>query len=496
MSSMGSTFESYRLGGTEVEHDVFDPQGRVDRNALLRVLMALADRWGVRNGSRLIDEAGGLDYADVSNKAEHGTPEFTNGRAGMLYEKAGSVRWAIVAHYLDVAMGRPPTTWILKTNTNYNGDSGGGNHLNFLMPGRSDTSLSDRSAAIEMLKTFVVTLELLVGAGVVIPRSRAKTRIQGENYGFAIGARGLHVVRYAGVANTSTADGNKPVFMDRYEPLADLDRFWRMMISGLDSNILPSVIVFKLDVLFLMAEMAIRGAITPIQLYEPVPLGSTETPGNVCRSMRKLSCDWKLHLSVAEGPAREMTAREIQLQYFGQADKYVHSQPEPDPDQLALLDQWRRLLDGFDTDEDIPMDCFGLSDWVTKAARLKRREEKAGRPLTYDEAERIQFDYHGYRFRAGQRCTPLRLALRYGYPGIWRDIVRAGSTPPQDTRAWGRGQAVKLRPTDLNADGWVSMKVPGMGAIRMDDPRVPVTEALRRQLLIWTRQALERQNGG
>jgi Pup amidohydrolase len=336
--------ETKPITGTETECDIHHPKGTVTTDMVAKELV---ERFGGRHGTafnetRFMLFAGGLDYYEANNKAEGCTPECTSGDDVAIYELADVLRWAEAAYMTDMGKSGRPETWVMKSNTSANGDSSGACHVNVLMPIVHAELARELKWIARYLSAFFATVPIVVGTGVVLPLQRGftpvQTLIQGENYRFAIAARGYHVARLIGSPNNSVADGNKPLFMDRNEPHADGERFRRLQICGLDSNILPKSISLKVDLVLLLVEMYVAGMVEMLQIYEPRRSKDT----NAFDAMRRVSCNWKAQLKMQWGPERRMTPLEIQWRYYGMAEKYVYGTDTPHPLWVKTLDRWKR----------------------------------------------------------------------------------------------------------------------------------------------------------
>jgi hypothetical protein len=445
--------------GTEAEHDVWDPTGEVKPDKVLKMLEPYAARLGYVKGGTLWGTNGSRNYGDAHMKVESAGPETRTGRQAARYELAGSFLWALMALMADLELGRTGTTLILKTNTSTNATTGGGNHVNISMPLSSGQTFDQAfREAVSYLQPFIATLQLLTGSGVVIPRVDAKTRLGGDQYSYGLSPRGFHIIEdYRGAASTAK-NHDKPLFMARPEHHADVSQIWRFQICGLDSNILPRILEFKLDLLLFMAEMAAQKILKPFKLVKEA--------GRPHPAML-VSLDWRSRLQTDLG--QSTTALEVQRDYLKQALSWCGPTP--------LIDRWSLWLDQFDTDDDVPLTLFGIVDWVTKLVTIQREERKKG--FNYKRAEDLHFLYQGYRFSSKKECMPLRNLRRHGEPGILNQVWHAMHTPPDDTRAWGRGRLIAARPPDLTSVDWSRLLVGG-NTLDQKYPDRPTTDLIEK----------------
>ena len=448
--------------GTETEHRLYDSTGRLNSNNVIQELRVRPWPYGLWAQNSHRGTNGSRSYQDASNIIESAGPECTNGTQAMYYELAGSLFWSGYARICDRALGRAAQAWVIKANTSAHGASSGGHHTNISMPMGAHSYAENLRATVIQLKAFVATLQLISGAGLVLPREQKATRLGTPAYGYAISARAFHVTRDSGSAHSKDDMGNKPLFLDRNEALADKDLFWRLQICGLDSNILPTPIQLSLDILLILAEMAALEAIEPIQLVEDENLGHTA---------QRVSLDWRTPLDTDSHGT--LTPLEIQWHYFHEAEVYVLK--HRDGRGSDILEQWAEILTAFDTDEDVPSALNGKVDWVTKLLLLQGKEAKPGRLLTCDQAENLHFNYHAYRINASGVCLPVMLARHYGAPDLIRQVLSAMRNPPSDTRAWARGIFVASRPKDPTID-WQFVEGLRTPRFKLPDPSAPSTK--------------------
>jgi hypothetical protein len=439
--------------GTETEHPVHDPTDTLTHNNIINWLPTFARRFGLVANYEMRGNNGCRVYRD-QGKLEFATPECSTGAAAALHELAGTMFLNRMALQADRRIKRPATLQILRCNTSQNGDSGGGNHVNISMPLQEMTFEDAFSDAVRHLTAFVTTLQLITGTGVVLPKDRAATRLGGPEYGFAISPRGFHVTKdWSGQAASGLPDGDKPIFIRRDEPNADPYLFWRLQIAGLDSNIIPSILELKLELLLLMAEMFTRRELKPLELHDGEGFD---------HSSRVISLDWRTPFQTTL--RRSMTALQVQRYFYDQANDYVIK--HRNGRGRDILDHWARLLKAFETKEDIPRALYGEVDWVTKAILLERMQARPN--FDYYRAEYMHILYQEYRFQ--------RQYGVFGTPGFIRRASQALMDAPPDTRAWGRGELTKLRPYGLKVD-WHELRLNGT-YIRLPDPAAPTTSHL------------------
>jgi len=187
---------------------------------------------------------------------------------------------------------------------------------------------------------------------------------------------------------------------------------------------------------------------------------------------------------------RAMRAVDVQGFYLNQVASKL---PNPSPLERLVISIWKEVISRLAND---PAETFGLVDWTTKRnliGQIRATDEgKAYSPqtidLTYHNIEQSSGLYYGLE-ESG-------VAPRLVSPSAVRHF---GSTPPKTTRAWARGEAIRLGEY-AQAMGWgeievyctwqfVNVYVNGSAdndlCVRLPDPRKNYEEsieALKRQL--------------
>ena len=115
-------------------------------------------------------------------------------------------------------------------------------------------------------------------------------------------------------------------------------------------------------------------------------------------------------------------------------------------------------------------------DWVAKLAVLEGYRERDGLEWDHPRLALVDLQYSDVRPDKGlaQRLQTRGSLLRLTTDA---EVVRAVTTPPEDTRAWFRGECMRRYPEAVAAASWDSVifDVPGQDALQ----RVPTLEPLR-----------------
>ncbi len=283
------------------------------------------------NGARL--------YVDHAHP-EYSTPEVTNPRDIVLWDKAGEQVMAEAARRAARIPGNP-TIQLYKNNTDGKGASYG-SHENYLMDRR--TPFID---IIRGLIPFFVTRQVFAGSG------RVGIGTEGRTQGFQLSQRADFFEVEVGLETTL----KRPIINTRDEPHADADKYRRLHVIIGDANLAELATYLKVGTTSLvLAMIEARALPRDLAIEEPV------------EALQAISHDPSLSHKVRLRDGRQMTALEVQQVYFEQADKFVATQGESDEQTADVLRQWAEVLDDLAID---PMRCADRLDWPAKLRLLE-----------------------------------------------------------------------------------------------------------------------------
>ena len=164
-----------------------------------------------------------------------------------------------------------------------------------------------------------------------------------------------------------------------------------------------------------------------------------------------------------------MTALDVQWMYLEAARTWLDRRgDDPEPEATAeVMGLWEEVLTGLGRDV---MSCAPLLDWVAKLKLLEGYRARDG--LSWDDHRLAAIDIQWADVRP-EKGLVHRLRDR----GMLRDLVtpeevkEAQTTPPEDTRAWFRGECVRRFTSQVFSASWDSVvfDVPG--------PREPAARA-------------------
>src|ERR671932_835368 len=197
------------------------------------------------NGARL--------YVDHAHP-EYSTPEVTNPRDVVLWDKAGELVMAEAARRAARVPGTAPIQ-LYKNNTDGKGASYGA-HENYLMDRR--TPFID---IIRGLVPFFVTRQVFAGAG------RVGIGVEGRREGFQLSQRADFFEVEVGLETTL----KRPIINTRDEPHADADKYRRLHVIIGDANLSEYSTLLKTGTTALVLDMIEAGVrFDELRLSEPV----------------------------------------------------------------------------------------------------------------------------------------------------------------------------------------------------------------------------------
>lgn len=393
------------IRGFEVEGERERPGP--DYNRLLNKLLA--------NGGRL--------YVDGAHP-EHSTPECTNPRDIVLYERAGD---QIVRACRDAASRAKGggKFLIYRNNTDGKGNSYG-YHENYLV---------QRSVPFErlvqVLLPFFTTRLIYAGAGKI----GAENKTAATHYQISQRADFFETLVDL---NTMV---KRPIFNTRDEPHADPTKYRRLHVIVGDANMAEYSTYLKVGTTAILLTLIEEGHPLPaLELADPIT------------AIKEVSRDLQLRKPIRLSDGRQFTAIEIQRSYL-EAAKTFFASHELDLVTKDVLIQWERILNLLQED---PMQLSDELDWVIKLDLIQSYMGRKGGDWKDSRVAMLDLQYHDIRLEKG-----LYYSLeRGGYVKRLttdEEVNRAEQTPPNDTRAYFRGSCVKKFPKEVYAASWSSI---------------------------------------
>jgi proteasome accessory factor A len=180
------------------------------------------------------------------------------------------------------------------------------------------------------------------------------------------------------------------------------------------------------------------------------------TLDNPIRAIREISHDMTCKRRVKLVGGREMSALEIQQEYFSRVSQFIENTGS-DPESDRVLAEWGRILT---TLSDDPLKLSRECDWVAKYHLIEDYRRRHDVPLSHPRIAMLDLQYHDVN---RQRGLYYLLQRRGKVDRITSDaeIDEARDTPPQTTRARLRGEFIrqaKRKRRDFTVD-WVHLKL-------------------------------------
>jgi proteasome accessory factor A len=423
-----------RIFGIETEYGVtctFRGQRRLSPDEVARYLFRRVVSWGrssnvfLRNGARL--------YLDVGSHPEYATPECDAIRELVIHDKAGE---RILEGLLVDAERRlheegiAGDVYLFKNNTDSAGNSYGC-HENYLV-GRQ----GEFSRIADVLIPFLVSRQLIAGAGKVLQTPRGAV--------FCLSQRAEHI--WEGVSSATTR--SRPIINTRDEPHADAERFRRLHVIVGDSSMAEPTTLLKVGTTELVLRLIEAGVVMRDMTLE-----------NPIRAIREISHDVTGRRTVRLTNGRDLSALEIQTEYYERAAAFVERRGlDEDPLITSVIDLWGRALTAVRTG-DLSLVSQEV-DWVAKYQLIERYRAKHDLDWASPRVAQIDLAYHDIRRDRGLYYLLERRGLMRRV-ATDLEIFQAKSVPPQTTRARLRGEFIRRaqeRRRDFTVD-WVHLKL-------------------------------------
>ena len=422
-----------RIFGIETEYGVtctFRGQRRLSPDEVARYLFRRVVSWGrssnvfLRNGARL--------YLDVGSHPEYASPECDDLTELVAHDKAGE---RILEQLLASAEQRlreegiRGVIYLFKNNTDSAGNSYGC-HENYLV-GRG----GDFGRLSDVLIPFLVSRQLIAGAGKVLQTPRGAV--------YCLSQRAEHI--WEGVSSATTR--SRPIINTRDEPHADAEKYRRLHVIVGDSNMAEPTTLLKVGSADLVLRMIEAGVVLrDLSLENPI------------RAIREISHDMTGRRTVRLANGREVSALDIQTEYFTKARDFVERRGTEDVVAKRVLDLWGRTLEAVESDNLALVERE--IDWVIKRRLIERYQDKHDISLAHPRVAQLDLAYHDISRRRGLYYLLERRGL---VERVVRDldVFEAKSIPPQTTRARLRGEFIRRaqeRRRDFTVD-WVHLKL-------------------------------------
>jgi proteasome accessory factor A len=259
---------------------------------------------------------------------------------------------------------------------------------------------------------------------------------------YCIAQRAEHI--WEGVSSATTR--SRPIINTRDEPHADAERFRRLHVIVGDSNMSEFSSWMKVGITDLVLRMVEANTVMrDLSLENPI------------RAIREISHDVTCRKKVRLANGRELTAIEVQEEYYERTERFLERRG-PDPQSKQLLQEWRDALDALILQE--PDRLVRKVDWVAKQSLIESYRERHQLPLSHPRVALLDLAYHDVNRTRGLYYV-LERAGKMERAVAEKEIHRAMREPPQTTRAKLRGDFIrhaKQKRRDYTVD-WVHLKL-------------------------------------
>jgi proteasome accessory factor A len=421
-----------RIFGLENEYGVtctFRGQRRLSPDEVARYLFRRVVHWG--RSSNVFLENGARLYLDVGSHPEYATPECDNVLDLIAHDKAGERILEALLAAAEVRLheeGISGDVYLFKNNTDSAGNSYGC-HENYLVARQGEFA-----RIADVLIPFFVTRQIYSGAGKVLHGPR------GAQY--CLSQRAEHI--WEGVSSATTR--SRPIINTRDEPHADAERFRRLHVIVGDSNMSEVTTLLKIGVTDLVVRMVEENTVMrDLTLENPI------------RAIREVSHDITCRRKIRLATGRELSAIDIQTEYYDRACKFIQRRGA-DPLSSRILAEWGEALEALSDGR--PERLRSKVDWVAKHELLEGYRTKHGVPLSHPRIALMDLAYHDVnRERGLYYLLERRGRMERVVPD--KQVQKSMREPPQTTRARLRGEFIrqaKQRRRDYTVD-WVHLKL-------------------------------------
>lgn len=441
-----------RIFGIETEFGVTCTHGgqrRLTPDEVSRYLFRRVVAWGrssnvfLGNGSRL--------YLDVGSHPEYATAECDSIHEAVIHDKAGERILEGLAEEAQQRLdeeGIAGDIYVFKNNTDSAGNSYGC-HENYLV-GRA----GEFGRISDVLIPFLISRQLICGAGKLTAGTKRTT--------FCLSQRADHI--WEGVSSATTR--SRPIINTRDEPHAAADVYRRLHVIVGDANQCDVANLLKVGTTSLVLAL-IEDRAAPGELSVVNPVGA----------LHAVSHDPTLRALITLRDGRRLTALDLLWIYHDACAAYLQER-EGDPagaddDTREVMSRWADVLTRLGSD---PMSCARELDWVAKLRVLQAYRDRDG--LAWTEPRLAALDIQWSDIRPAKSVFGKVQAAGQIVRLVSDEQVRAAvTTPPEDTRAWFRGECLRRYAAQVVSASWdsVVVEVPGQTSLQ----RIPMPEPLR-----------------
>ncbi len=385
---------------------------------------------------------GGRLYVDGAHP-EYSTPECTNPKQLVLYEKAGERILELSVESANQRKQGEGKFSIYKNNTDHKGNSYG-YHENYLV----DRVVPFDKLAAQLIP-FLVTRQIFTGAG------KVGSDMKGDAVSYQISQR----ADFFEVLIDLNTMVKRPIINTRDEPHADPKRFRRLHVIVGDANMSEVTTYLKVGTMALILTMIEDGVeVKGVELDDAV------------RSMKDVSRDLTVKEKIRLSRGVEWSAIEIQREYLSAAEK--HFAKATDESTKEVLTRWRNVLDKLEQD---PRQLTREIDWVIKQELIESYMKRHECGWKDHRVTMLDLQYHDVMTNKGlyyalERSNHVERLLTS------EAILAAQEMPPEGSRAYFRGTCLKKFQKEIYAASWTTVLFNmGNGVIK----KIPLMDPFR-----------------
>jgi proteasome accessory factor A len=375
-----------------------------------------------RQLNKILSNAGRL-YVDGAHP-EYSTPECSNPREIVAYERAGDTFVAECLASLNTSLGEDEFL-VYRNNSDGKGNSFG-YHENYLISRKIPFE-----HIAQVLLPFFVSRQIFCGAGKV----GAENGTDHTSYQLSQRADFLECVYDL---NTMV---NRPIINTRDEPHTQQSQFRRLHVIVGDANMCEISTFLKVGTTAIIMDMLENQGILPhIELSNPV------------NAVKQVSRDLTIKASLSIQNGRHTNALAIQQAFLNAAHDFYTTR-ELSPITKEVLIRWESVLEQLERD---PMTLNREIDWVAKRALIESYMDRKQCSWEDPRIAMMDLQYHDIRTAKGLYYTLERTGKMERLTHD-EEIQRAMNTAPTQTRAFFRGACLQRFPQQVYGMSWTSV---------------------------------------
>ena len=350
-------------------------------------------------------------YVDHAHP-EYSTPECADAYAIVVHDRAGELILQKSMEAADSVLPDGQEVVVYKNNSDGKGNSYGC-HENYLM---------DRSTPFGSIvthgTTHLVTRQIFTGAGKVGTELPGMRR---DEVDFQLTQRADFFEEEVGLETTL----KRPIINTRDEPHADARKYRRLHVIAGDANMSEVATYLKVGTTAIVLSMVEHDALSREWVFaDPV------------RAMQQVSFDLSLRKPLDLADGSRATALDIQESLLVDARAFVERHGTDDVGGAVaddILARWESTLALLATD---PSKLADSIDWIAKHRLLDAYRDRNDLEWSDNRLAAMDIQYHDLR---PDRSLTSRLHLQTIADPL--GVVDAVTDPPEDTRAYFRGES-------------------------------------------------------